>query len=805
MRLRNRLFPVFLVALGGLSYSAVPAAASTGHAFSSPGFGSISDVQSVAVDQASGDVYVYSGEEAGSIHIFTASGQPAEFSALGEGTITDVGPGAQGQSQIAVDNSPGPGEGNIYVATNSTLLIYGSGGEKLGEIAGGEACGVAVDPVGNVYVGLYPETIDEYVPTASPIVASDLTAHSSADLEGVCNLAVGGGGEVYAADATGIVKLEGLSAIVPASIDSFGSTLAVDQVTGEVFIDEGGAIAQYDSSGNRVAAFAQVGEGAIGGGSYGVAVNQGTGDIYVSNAEAADIEVFRPGPTPPSPNTEPATVLTGTTATLHGELMPAGETVEFYFSYAQGPSCLGPNAISTPIDNQGQPASGGGGGIQESVQVEGLEGNTQYAFCLVAQNAYGATPGTSVQFVTSKIKPVVVSESGSPDGPTEATLFATIAPGNLLSSYHFEYGLEASVYGLGAPIPEAELGSTPASIEQKINGLKPGTTYHFRVVANNSVGTEYGPDETFETPPLAPAATLEPASDVTTTSATLSATLDPNGAQASYHFYYYPTGCTNFELFLETCASGVKIPVPEGEVEPEAGAASVMIQLNELRPATTYFYYVKARGAGGTAGGFFAKVLSFTTLPLPPVVSAAPVTDLGTSSVIVVGLVNPEGGATTYYVEYGLTSLYGAVGPGPSGDAGSVEAGVPISAHLSDLESGTEYHYRVVARNSGGITYGPDEVFVTSSPYPSVLGSVPAGTFVADVLEAPDVIYPSLNGLSPLPRSTSRVPAVSVPPRKNLVQALKRCKVYKSASKRHRCERSVKAKYGAGKVDGQRR
>src|SRR5205085_396899 len=35
---------------------------------------------------------------------------------------------------------------------------------------------------------------------------------------------------------------------------------------------------------------------------------------------------------------------------------------------------------------------------------------------------------------------------------------------------------------------------------QEISGLQPGTTYHYRVVAENAEGTTEGPDKTFTTP-----------------------------------------------------------------------------------------------------------------------------------------------------------------------------------------------------------------------------------------------------------------------------------------------------------------
>ncbi len=44
-------------------------------------------------------------------------------------------------------------------------------------------------------------------------------------------------------------------------------------------------------------------------------------------------------------------------------------------------------------------------------------------------------------------------------------------------------------------------GYHPSEIEQGVDGLRPGTTYHFRLVATSDGGVTYGKDETFRTLP----------------------------------------------------------------------------------------------------------------------------------------------------------------------------------------------------------------------------------------------------------------------------------------------------------------
>ena len=84
-----------------------------------------------------------------------------------------------------------------------------------------------------------------------------------------------------------------------------------------------------------------------------------------------------------------------------------------------------------------------------------------------------------------------------------ATLRARVNPNSLESTYHFEYGLEdckvsACISTADGTIPP---GHKPVAVSpQEIAGLQPGTTYHYRVVAENAEGEIEGPDKTFTTP-----------------------------------------------------------------------------------------------------------------------------------------------------------------------------------------------------------------------------------------------------------------------------------------------------------------
>ncbi len=76
------------------------------------------------------------------------------------------------------------------------------------------------------------------------------------------------------------------------------------------------------------------------------------------------------------------------------------------------------------------------------------------------------------------------------------------------------------------------------------------------------------------------------------------------------------------------------------------------------------------------------------------------------------GTVNPESLETYYHYEYGTTTSYGT--STPEANIGSGASKLEVSQTASGLSSETIYHYRLVATNSDGSTYGSDHTFTTS-------------------------------------------------------------------------------------------
>ena len=87
------------------------------------------------------------------------------------------------------------------------------------------------------------------------------------------------------------------------------------------------------------------------------------------------------------------------------------------------------------------------------------------------------------------------------------------------------------------------------------------------------------------------------------------------------------------------------------------------------------------------------------------------------SGATLLGGVYPNGPDTTYWWEYGTSTTYGQ--QTPATDIGAGRNPVTVSDTLAGLAPRTVYHYRLVARNSLGTSYGFDYALTSAVPPPA--------------------------------------------------------------------------------------
>lgn len=119
--------------------------------------------------------------------------------------------------------------------------------------------------------------------------------------------------------------------------------------------------------------------------------------------------------------------------------------------------------------------------------------------------------------------------------------------------------------------------------------------------------------------------------------------------------------------------------------------------------------------AAALAAGLAGPAAAQTSSTGPQAQTGGP-TLVTSNGATVNGTVYPNGKATTYEFQYGPTTSYGYQTQPTS--AGSGTTPTQVSATLSNLLSGTTYHYRVIAFNAGGTAVGSDVQFTTTGTPP---------------------------------------------------------------------------------------
>jgi hypothetical protein len=186
--------------------------------------------------------------------------------------------------------------------------------------------------------------------------------------------------------------------------------------------------------------------------------------------------------------------------------------------------------------------------------------------------------------------PDVTTEAASGVGPLSATLNGTVNPDKEgEASCRFEWGT-TKAFGQTAPCEPEKVseGSSPVGVHALLNGvLQPDTTYYYRLQASNKNGTNPGEalqDQQFTTP--GPGLHAESVSDISSTSATLEASVNPHNVPTSYYFQYGKGAEYEAQAPL---APGAPLGSGEGDVE-------VSRHLQGLSPNTLYHYRVVAVG-----------------------------------------------------------------------------------------------------------------------------------------------------------------------------------------------------------------
>lgn len=97
----------------------------------------------------------------------------------------------------------------------------------------------------------------------------------------------------------------------------------------------------------------------------------------------------------------------------------------------------------------------------------------------------------------------------------------------------------------------------------------------------------------------------------------------------------------------------------------------------------------------------------------PLFVTTLAATGISATNATLNGTVDPNGGATTAYFQYGLTTSYGSFSA--TNNLAATNITLSVSSLISSLAPGTTYHYQlVVGNNSSGMAFGGDLTFTAA-------------------------------------------------------------------------------------------
>jgi WD40-like Beta Propeller Repeat len=491
----------------------------------------------IAVDNSpgasAGDVYVGDTGD-GLVSKFSAAGvlieswgsrgQLAGSSATGKGTLATGSPTigsvttATGAFSVGQEiSAPGLPPGTTITAVGGGVLEVSQGAEATGSVSltalqpFGELAGIVVDSAGTL------DVLDRSQSAMFEFAQDDtfVTDFETPRVSSQAGLTVDSTGAFFKLNGEPSVEEFGPSGadIGQVTVSATSAGLALDPATGSLYVDDAGTkVDQYvfSPSGNVIepdgsectvepnvgcSPTSSFGSGALSG-AAGLAVGS-SGILYAADAAAGDIAVFDQVVLP-DVTTEAASNIKQTSVTFNGTVNPDSIDVSACrFEYGTSTSY----GQSTPcVPDPGL----GAVGVQVHADPVGLQSGTTYHYRLLASNAGGTNPGQDETFTTPP--PAFDGEWVTNVASTSATLDAQINPLGLATTYHFEY--DTSAYGTSAPhgtslpVPDAEIGSGTADtvVSVHVQGLQAGTTYHYRTVASDELGTVPAPDQTFTTP-----------------------------------------------------------------------------------------------------------------------------------------------------------------------------------------------------------------------------------------------------------------------------------------------------------------
>ncbi len=376
---------------------------------------------------------------------------------------------------------------------------------------------------------------------------------------------------------------------------------------------------------------------------------------------------------PPTVTTNAATGVGGSGATLNGSINANGQATTYYFEYGKSTSY----GTKTGVQNGGSDSNP----VSVSAAISGLQTGQTYHYRLVAASTGGTTNGNDATF-TATMGPSATTKAASSITSSGAKLNGSVIPNGVATTCFFDYGTSTS-YGSKSATVSAGSGTKAVTVSATVSGLGSGI-YHFRVSCSSTAGTSTGSDLSFGSagPPVVQTGSAQGAS---TSGATLTGAVNPQGSSTNWYFQYGPSASYGSKTSTKSAGSGT-------------AATGVSAAITSLKAGTTYHYRLVGASNSGTTFGSDVTFTTVTAVTIAPSTvqlvyghyatlsgavasrqSGVTVTILseafGTTSFKTVGTaLTGAGGSWTYQAKPTLQTAYEA--STPDGTSGPVTIGV---------------------------------------------------------------------------------------------------------------------------------
>jgi subtilase family serine protease len=211
---------------------------------------------------------------------------------------------------------------------------------------------------------------------------------------------------------------------------------------------------------------------------------------------------------------------------------------------------------------------------------------------------------SAVTLTVSAVAGNITTTAASSVTTGSATLQGSVNPQGAPGYVIFQWGIDPSIPngGLTTQVP-VTANTTTQSFSAAVTGLTSGVTYFFRIIFHNTSTNSYLYGDILGFKTLLPVATTKAATAVSTTTATLNGTVNPEGATGNAYFLF------GTDPLL---TNGVS-QITNTPVTANTTTQTFVGYVNLLTPGTTYYYRIVFHNATNNSYQTGA-VLSFKTL-----------------------------------------------------------------------------------------------------------------------------------------------------------------------------------------------